>query len=106
MPSVERIYDQDLNQAVEIRHGGGIVFTGDAYSLKVTVRLTRNGINEVVDGSCIVRVILSDGVTVVVDGDEPSGNEISATLPDWMTIVPDTLSNLEGFVVIDIWGRG
>ena len=81
MPAFERVFEQDLNQMVEVRPGGGLLFTGDAFSLKVTVRLTRGGVSESVEGTCIAKVIRSDGATVVVEGAEPSGNEISATLP-------------------------
>lgn len=78
-PVFQKVYTQDLAKPLEVRYGGGLMFTGDALADTITVNLMLNGEPYEAGGTVACKCIRADGATVSVVGSS-SGNSISATL--------------------------
>jgi len=79
MAVIEKWYDQDLSKTVSARVIGNLYYQ-NANSLKIGVRVYKNGAAVALDGSITGYCVLSDGTTVPVSGTR-SGNTAYITLP-------------------------
>ena len=86
-----KLYSQDVAQPVTVRHGGGLLFTGNAASDTIMVTLYKDGAAYSPGGSVALKCIRADGVTVAVDG-SISGNVATATLTANCCTVPGPLA--------------
>lgn len=84
-------YSQDVAQPVTVRHGGGLLFTGNAAADTITVTLYKDGAAYSPGGSVALKCIRADGVTVAVAG-SISGNVATATLTANCCTVPGPLA--------------
>lgn len=91
VPVFIKEFSQDIRKPVNIRHGGGFLFTGDADASTITVRLY-DGENEYpMSGTVALNCIRADGSTLSVAG-TVSGNTASATLVQACCAVPGPLA--------------
>lgn len=79
MDVFQKNFIQDLKSPVNVRHCGGIMFTGDALADTITVTLYNGEQPAALTGTVVCKVIRSDGATVAFNG-ERTGNVVSATL--------------------------
>ena len=90
-PVFEHHFDQDINEPIEIRHCGGLMFTGDALSDTISVSLYDDDSAYSMSGTVVCNCIRADGATVAISG-SVSGNTASATLTQACFAVPGVLA--------------
>lgn len=82
---------QDIKRPVEVRHGGGLMFTGDTLADTIKVSIVDDGAAYPVSGTVTLNCIRADGATVSVAG-SVSGNVVQATLAQACCAVPGPMA--------------
>lgn len=87
---IPKNYNRDVAEPLNVLHGDGLVFTGDADADKISVTLYNDGAPFSPGGTVVMNCIRADGNTVSVAG-SISGNVASATLAQACCAIPGPL---------------
>lgn len=91
-PVIQKAYIQDINRPIEVRHGGGLMFTGDANADRISVALYDCQTPFALSGSVTGTCIRNDGQTVVLTGGILGGNTAYVVLAQSCFVVPGPLA--------------
>lgn len=89
--TIDKTFNADLAKPINVRYGGGLVFTGDAGADTFVVNLYKNGSPYSPGGTVALNCIRADGNTVTVAG-SISGNTATATLTQACCAIPGPLT--------------
>lgn len=101
MDNLARWFTQDVDEPIYIRHGGGLVFTGDAGAPVVGVHMMKNGAPAALPGSVSATVIRPNGTTVPIASGVVSGGDASVALTAACFTIPGPIG-----VAITLSGSG